>query len=585
MRRQAPFLICCLVLIFFSLISFRLGRIMLGQGEELAAVANAQQIRSLDYYQYARGDILDRKNRNITNVQENCLLLHPAMLEDRRAAQIFLADVLDLPLEQLSSRFPGEDTPGFCVFKTGIPAEQAREIQEAKLPGVSCLQLAARYSSSQPATQLIGSCRWEEGRWRGVSGLEAIYDSDLTGRQDKQIIAYVDADGQMSQENFYLLEEEPQYNRLELCLDLDYQQIAENAFRSAGHTGACVILDPENGDLLAAASVPGYDPYFFQDLEKDAYVNKVFSLYPPASTFKCLLAAAALNEGLSLPGAADSQASHRLQQELASGREEETESVPEPAEENIPGEEEGVFVCSGSYYFGDGRCVRCTSAANGHGPLDLGKALAVSCNCYFVALGQSMGGELIRKYCGKLGLCSQQLIAYPLAEDSPEDYLDFDDSVPADLANVSLGERGVMLSPLQEAVFYAALANGGRLPQARLLQRISSSSGEVLREFPAEEPEQVLDAEVAEQIREMLVQAVEKGTANALSQSSEGAGAKTGTSESGGVWISGFVPAGEPQLVIVVHVDQGVAGGIEAAEIFHRIVQDIYALEGELEQA
>jgi len=588
MRRRAPLVISLLVLLLFGTLILRLGQIMLGQGEELAAEAAEQQTRCLDYYQYARGDILDRYGRPLVNAAENCLVIFPAMVEDAEAVVSVLSEVLELSEAKVQAHFSAHKSWAPYVFKTGLNAEQAEAVLEADLSGLSCLQLAARYGSMHPAVHLIGACRWEADAWQGISGLEAEYDAELRGRIDKQLLAYVDADGHFSLDALYLQEQEASFNQLELSLDLDYQQIVENAFRSLGYTGACVILDPQNGDILAASSMPGYDPYFFEEVQKDAYVNKAFSLYPPASTFKTLLAAAALNEGIPLPSGADSRRSEELgaalRTETATVEKEDPGAKREEADAEADAESSAdadPFVCSGSYHFADGRTVSCTAVEGGHGPLDLEQALARSCNCYFVALGQALGGDLIREYCSRLGLCSQSLLGYPLEAHSPDAYLDFDDSVPADIANVSLGERGVMISPLQEAVLYASLVNGGYLCQPRLVKRLSDSEGRCLKSFPSGELQAVLKPSVAESLCAMLVEAVEGGTAASVSGAALTAGAKTGTSESGGVWISGFAPADAPQWVIVVHVDDGTAGGVEAAALFRRILEDIYQLEGE----
>ena len=115
----------------------------------------------------------------------------------------------------------------------------------------------------------------------------------------------------------------------------------------------------------------------------------------------------------------------------------------------------------------------------------------------------------------------------------------------------------------------------------RLVEQITTRSGEIVQSFPNAPPTRVLSEEVSEQIRSMLVQCVESGTAVAVSGSLMTAGGKTGTSESGGVWFSGFAPADEPRWVIVVHVDGGSAGGVEAAAVFRNIIEGIQQLAAE----
>lgn len=583
MRKNRALLFGILVLCLFGLVLAGLACVMLVQGEELAAEAAEQQTRSLEYYQYGRGDILDRQGRQLTNVAENCLVVFPAMVEDEGLLAEGLAQILQIPREKLLARLssPAEHSP--YVLKTGLSGAEAQAVLEAELPGVSCLQLAARYSDSHPAVHLIGSCQKNGALWQGVSGLELQYENYLQGRRGRQLLAYVDAEGKLSLEEFYLQEAETAANQLQLTLDLDYQQIAENAFRSLGYSGACVILNPENGDILAAASVEGFDPYSWEDAGKDAYVNKALALYHPASSFKTLLAAAALSEGIPLPEdvpvSVEGENAGENLPEPAGEQKEEASGVDSP-DTSPDSPEEGRFLCTGEYAFAEGHQVACTAAAEGHGPVNLSEALARSCNCYFVALGQRLSGELIQEYCEKLGLCEQKIIGYDLLGSSAGDYLDFSSEIPGDIANLSLGERGVMLSPLQEAVFYAAIANGGYRVMPRLVQQVRDENGKVLLEKESVEPERVLDAGVAAQLREMLVLGVEQGTAQGLAAAPLSAGAKTGTSESGGVWCSGFSPAEQPRWVIVVHVDQGQAGGIEAAAVFRRILEGLHQLGG-----
>ena len=582
MRRSGPLTVSIMILILFTLVILRLAWIMVLQGEQLSAEAAEQQTRSLEYYQYGRGDILDRYGRPLTGTLENCLVIFPAMVEEQDTAIATIGQVLGVDESVVAERMDTGNTDySPYVLYAGLDGEQAEQILAADLPGVTSLQLAARYSRAYPAVHLIGFCQQQDGIWQGKSGLELQYDSFLSGRVDDRLVAYVDADGRLSQNQLYLVEEEPSYHTLQLTLDMDYQQIVENAFASLGYSGAGVILDPENGDILAAASVSGYDPYFWQPVGTDAYVNKVFALYHPASTFKTVLTAAALQEGIPLPEVGDSaiEDASALREEDASDTQGLQESNGD-ATSLLDGVEEG-FLCTGTYQFASERQVSCTSAPEGHGVLDLEQALAKSCNCYFVALGQTLGGSWIRSYSQRLGLVGQQVIGYTLNDYAASAYLDFSDQVPADIANVSLGERGVMVSPLQEAVLFSTFVNGGYRVTPRLVEQITTQSGEVVQSFPSSPRTRVLSEEVADQIQAMLVQCVEDGTAAAISGSLITAGGKTGTSESGGVWFSGFAPADQPRWVIVVHVDGGSAGGVEAAAVFRNIIEGICQLAAE----
>jgi|GEM_PF-1379592 len=629
MRDQAIKIFCVALLILFGVIAGRLAWLMLAESDDLAAKAEQQQTRRLDYYQYCRGDILDRNGRPLVNVEENCAVVFPAMVEDRQEAAAALAEILGQEQDAVKERLAAGSGSGMTpyILKTGLSAGQARQLIDADIPGLMCLTLSSRYPSSGLAAHLLGYVAKGDQGWQGVSGLELRYDNFLRQRVDRQVLAYVDATGGLSADTLYVQEAEyPSYNALRLTLDLDYQQIAEQAFREAGLSGACVIMDPGDGDVLAAVSAPAFDPYDWAEAEGDVYVNKIFALYPPASTFKTVLAAAALSEQSKLPrspltvavsgetpaepalaGGADNpeEESGTAEGETAEeqgtdgeeatpgGQDEATEEEAETgtADTGSGGEEQasvppvqyGPFVCTGEYRVNAEHSVHCLAKEEGHGEVDLATAFAKSCNCYFVALGQILGGDTVKEYAAKLGLNGQALLGYELNEESAEDHVDFNSGVAAEVANASLGELGVRVSPLQEARLMAALCNGGYLVTPRLVQGVYDNRGRTVLEYKSVTPEQVLDTQVAEQLATLLKGAVEQGTGQAARGAYYASGGKTGTGEAGGVWFSGFAPAEQPRWVIAVYVENGTAGGVEAAALFKRIIDDIAVLEGDAE--
>ncbi len=594
------------MLLLFAVIGARLGWLMLAQSDVLADQARQQQTRRLDYYQYARGDIVDQAGRALTNVTENCAVVFPAMVADNQAVSPALAAILDTTQETMAARLAlgGESAVSPYILKTGLSAEQAQALADQPIPGVMCLPLAARYGSPAIAPHLLGTVRQAADGWQGVSGLELRYDSYLRQRAGRKILAYVDANGGLSAETLYVQEPEyPNYHELRLTLDLDYQQIAQQAFERAGLSGACVIMEPDTGDLLAAVSAPAFDPYGWEAGAGDVYVNKVFALYPPASTFKTVLAAAALSEQVKLPQSPLSGETAAVQAgeeepeaaPLEEAGEATAEALAPEAGEELPAEAEGdeaadeadeaiaygPFICAGEYQVNEAHSVHCLGSPEGHGEVDLNKAFALSCNCYFVALGQSLGGDLIKDYAERLGLTGQQLLGYDLGLETPADHLDFNSQVEAEVANASLGELGVRISPLQEARLMAALCNGGFLVEPRLVQGVYDHQGQAILTYARQDAEQVLDDRVAAEMKGLLQEAVATGTGQAAQSAYFSCGGKTGTSEAGGVWFSGFAPAEQPRWVISVYVEQGTAGGVEAAALFKDILDHIAVLEGE----
>ena len=135
------------------------------------------------------------------------------------------------------------------------------------------------------------------------------------------------------------------------------------------------------------------------------------------------------------------------------------------------------------------------------------------------------------------------------------------------------------VSPVQEAALFSVFANGGFLVQPRLVTACDDGMGAITA-YPAARPRRVLSARDAETIRLMLGLVVEEGTGRAARGDHVSAGGKTGSSETGTVWFSGFFPAEDPRLVVVVCLEQGSAGGAEAAAVFRQVADAITLLDG-----
>ena len=549
------------LLMFLMISAATLAVLVFGRGEQLTAAAAQQRSRSFPYYQYARGDILDRRGRPLVNAEEPCLVVLPAMTGGREEELASaLSRLLGLDRDQLAARLQSAADSSLqpVVLKTGLTAAEKAALEEAAIPGIVVLTLAARYDRQHTASQLIGTVQAQEGNggYQGVSGLEAQYDDLLSGREDLQVQIEVDARGRMKGTAELSAPAAIRASSITLTLDKDHQQIAEQALTEAGLPGSCVVMDPANGDILALASYPGFDPYGWDSAPEGAYIQRALQLYPPASTFKTVLAAAALAENVrpappAAAGAVDGQ--------------EKTE------------EADGVFVCSGSYTLSDGRTVSC-AGKRAHGKVDLTRALALSCNCYFVALGEALDGETVLDYSRRLGL--DRLSVTGLDCDNEDTaFFDFDGDIPGELANACLGEDGVSISPVQEAALFSVFANGGFLVKPRLVTAAYDRAGGV-RDYPSQVPRRVLPARDAETIRLMLGLVVEEGTGSAARGDHVSVGGKTGSSETGTVWFSGFFPAEDPRLVAVVCLERGSAGGVEAAAVFRRVADAITLLDG-----
>ncbi len=531
-------------LLAVTLLTARLIYLMLINDEHLAGLVQDQQQRSLDYHQYARGDIIDSKGRLLTSVEEAALVVFPLLLDDLAQTALSLSQALDLDYDLVHLRLKqgNQQMISPYIFKTGLSSSQLKAIGDLNLGGIMLFNLAARYGAANLAPHLIGMVQSGDNAAgvKGVMGIELQYDSYLNQRDDTQIMTYVDAIGKPSTDQWLLVEpEQNAYNSVQLTLDSDFQQIAERALGDL--SGACLILDAQNGDILAAASAPKFDPYSFKPIADNAYINKAFSYYNPASTFKLLLAIAALETGLQLDD----------------------------------------FDCKGATLINDSHQLNCWYAP-GHGEQDLAQALANSCNPYFGQLGWQLGADTIKHYAGLLGLNWQNIGGYQVEGQYP---FDFNPYIAGDMANISIGENGVSLSPLLVAQMIATVANGGYLIEPRLVSRVINQDGEQLLAIEAQEKTPAISGNSAKQVADMMHLVVSEGTLGILADCLIPVAAKTGTSEVDGVWCAGFAPYSSYTLQkarwsIAVFIENGQSGSIEAAEVFKQIINDIALLEG-----
>ena len=359
-----------------------------------------------------------------------------------------------------------------------------------------------------------------------------------------------------------------QGNNVHLTLDAKIQAIAEQALRVVGR-GAAVVLDPRNGDILAMASVPSYDPNVFipsisatdwkniNKEETNPMVNRAISAYAPGSTYKIPIALAGMRAGL----------------------------------------EDKSFSCYGGVQYGD-KYMRCWIAEKKrtHGKLSLEDAIKVSCNAYFYQFGNAAGIEQIVAIGNMLGLGQKSGI--PISGESPgvlpgPEWLNninprarWSNGLTA---NTAIGQGDVLASPLQMAVVTAALANGGTVYYPRLIDRIVSQDGKVVQQDPPRVRSNLLTdagltAAQVNHVRQGMWCVVNEGggTAGRAKNSEMPTAGKTGTAQfwRSGVkdnhtWFISFAPFENPEYVVVVFVQGAKSGGGVSAPIAAKILDGI----------
>ena len=359
-----------------------------------------------------------------------------------------------------------------------------------------------------------------------------------------------------------------QGNNAYLTIDAKIQYIAEEALRVVGR-GAAVVVDPRNGDILAMASVPSYDPNVFipsisatkwTEINKDEtnpLVNRAISAYAPGSTYKVPISLAGLRAGVG----------------------------------------ENSFSCYGGVQYGN-KYMKCWIAEKKrtHGRLALEDALKVSCNAFFYQFGNAAGIDNIVAMGNMLGLGQKSGI--PISGESPgvlpgPEWLS--SANPRArwsnglTANTAIGQGDVLASPLQMAMVTAAIANGGTVYYPRLIDRIVEQNGKtVSQEPPRIRANIVKDGGVTSE----QIETVRKGMWNVVNESGGTAGraanpkmvtaGKTGTAQfwrsgkkDNHTWFISFAPYDNPEYVVVVFVQGAKSGGGVSAPIAAKIIEGI----------
>ena len=433
----------------------------------------------------------------------------------------------------------------------------------------------------------LRSIGYMEGDKRGAAGVERGWESYLRGRRGWEKVV-VDARGRRhtTPESKQLVDEpkrrDPVPGRdLRLTIDLDIQQAISKAMR--GHlAGAAVVVEVRTGRILGMVSKPSYDSNdlsggngknalrtayrrYLQDPLRPMLDKTMSGAYPPGSTFKPFSALSALNERLV-------DVRKRVQ-------------------------------CRGFYQFGN-RIFKCTHV---HGSMDLHSALVESCNVYFYQLGELVGMDRIAKvgldfgFGQKTGLGTNPEAAgrMPTKAWYSQHYRRFQQGFTL---NAAIGQGATTVNPLQLALAYAAIANGGTLYEPQLVRAVETADGMVVQDFSPRVRRRVsARPEDLAFVRRALWGVVndDKGTAYKERISGIDVAGKTGTAQVShkGVrgqddtrvwffnrdhaWFAAYAPASAPEIAIVVLIEHGGAGGTHAAPVVFQTVQAFERLKAE----
>ena len=341
---------------------------------------------------------------------------------------------------------------------------------------------------------------------------------------------------------------------IETSINTKLQDVAYQALSNQGYDGAVVAIVPKTGRIVAMVSTPSYDPNVlaqhdtvkvnnaYAALTSDAtnpMLNRATSeLYPPGSTFKTVVAAAALESG---KYQADTQ-------------------IPAGSAYTLPNTATQL--------------TNATTAANGtNGQISLSDAMAYSSNTAFAQLGVALGEDAIAEQAKKLGFGQSITVDGSTSTGNPMKAVasTFPSKLPADkLALAAIGQGDTLETPLQNAMIAAAIANGGTLMQPTLVDRVRASDLSTISETKPVVMSQAMSSNTASALTGMMENVVSKESPT-LAINGVQVAAKTGTAQIGtdnqsiDAWVMGFAPADNPKIAVAVVIHNVNAFGVTAA--------------------
>ena len=574
-KKMRNTLFICFIIIIGLII--RLAFIQLLKGEELSKMAYEQQ--TLDRkINPKRGTIYDSTGKIELAVSSTVetVTVNPGNIskENKEKVAKKLAELFELDYEKILKKVTKKSSIETIAKK--VEKEKTDELRvwmdtNNISTGINIDEDTKRYYPySNFASQIIGFCGSDN---QGLDGIEAKYDNELKGKQGS-IKRHSDAKGTEignEGENYISAIDGKD---LILTIDFTIQSIVEKYLEEACIDNKCtdggniVVMNPQNGDILAMATYPSYnlnEPYepYTDELKQNwnnmeqsektkmlqaVWRNKAIAdTYEPGSVFKIITSSAAIEEGIVT---------------------------------DI--DKEGEFACTGGIEVAGVR-IKCWRYYRRHGAESLRQALMNSCNPVFIGLGQKLGVEKYYGYLEKFGLLDKTEINLP--GEAKGIFLAKEKAGPVELATISFGQR-FEITPIQLVTAVSSIANGGTKVKPRVVKQIINSETGEVQDMPVETTGKVISKETSEKVLSMMESVVAEGTGKNAKVAGYRIGGKTGTSEDGvntGKYVTSFcgvAPIDDPQVVVLVTLynptgEGGHQGGGVAAPVGGQIFSEI----------
>jgi penicillin-binding protein 2 len=570
------------LLLVVALLALRLWHLQIREGPYYRDLSENNRTRSV-ILEPARGLIYDRNGILLANnVPSFSLYVSLEDVKDREALIEQLTNLIGLDPALVRKKLAvrgAKQLPRKIKDRLTLREATLIESHRLDLPGVMIqVESQRNYPAGVTASHVLGYVgevsaeqlekpefvELHQGSIVGQYGVEKFFDHIVRGQAGQKSIE-VDALGH--EKRTVTVDQPHAGDDLYLTIDARLQKVAEELLGQ--ESGAIVALDPTKGDILAMASRPAFDPNVLsRELTGKQWVEIVQDegrplnnrasqgQYPPGSTFKVLMAAAALESNTMTPYST-------------------------------------VF-CSGGYQFG--RRVYHDWKASGHGSVDLRKALIHSCDVYFYTIGQRMGIDTMASYAHQFGLGEETGVELPservgiVPSTAWKQKAKHEPWLPGETISAAIGQGYVTVTPLQMASMIGTVANDGVTYRPRLVQAIMDRATGQRQELPAV-PKAKLDVKpnTLKLIREALAGVVTEGTATRAKSSIVTIAGKTGTAQTTALrsgpekdipkkfrdhaWFIAFAPVENPKIAVAVLAEHMGHGGSAAAPLAKEVIE------------
>ncbi len=580
MKRKLLFIMLIFIVILLALLT-RTGYIQIVRGEQLQQEAFIQQTKD-KLIPPKRGSILDRNYKVLAeSASVHQVSATPKQLEENEEKKSIkvdfvakgLSDILGLEYENLLKKLQNTKSNEEIV-KRRVESEDIDRVRsfidENNVKGIYITPDTKRYyPNGKLASQVIGFTGTDN---QGLEGIEAVYDDELKGIPGR-IVTTKKANNTEMPFKYQKSIEAQDGNSVVLTIDETIQYFTENHLETAyienglAAGAAAIVMDIRTSEILAMATTPGYDlnsPRTIEDptileiinalegeerstalnneLRKSWRNKAVADSYEPGSTFKILTTAMALEEGVV-----------KL---------------------------DDTFTCTGSKIVGPHK-ISCWKTS-GHGTQTFVEGVQNSCNPVFMEVAARLGADKFKQYFAGFGFTS--LTGIELYGESKGVFHNDATWNFVSLATSSFGQT-FTITPLQLISAIAAVANNGMLNKPRVVKQLLDGDGNIVKEYPTEFVRQIISPETSKLVCEILESVVSQGTGKRAYIKGFRVAGKTGTSEKlprdNGKYIAsfaGFAPADDPQVVVLVLLDEPTGeyyyGGTIASPVARAILDD-----------